>query len=138
MDPLCFVDSNIWLYLFLPGQDTAKAEQARQLLRQTDCQFRVSSQVVNEVINGLIRHAVLSEPEIRALIHRFYARYEPISVQESIQVQASELRERYSFSHWDSLIVSAALAVGATILYSEDMQDGLVVAEQITIVNPFR
>ena len=54
-----------------------------------------------------------------------------------MQLNASQLRENYSLSHWDSLIVSVALHSGATQLYSEDMQDGLVLDEQLTIVNPF-
>lgn len=132
-----FVDSNVWLYLLLTGQDTAKAEIARQLLRQTDIKFVISSQVINEVINGLIRHAVLNEKNIRELIHRLYVRYEPIAMNEAIHIRASELREAYSFSYWDSLIVSSALYANATILYSEDMQNGLLVADQLRIVNPF-
>jgi predicted nucleic acid-binding protein len=47
------------------------------------------------------------------------------------------LRESYSLSHWDSLVVAAALQADTSILYTEDMQDGLIVANQLTIVNPF-
>jgi len=42
-----------------------------------------------------------------------------------------------SLSFWDSLIVAAALLGEATILYSEDMQTGLAIHDQLTIVNPF-
>ena len=35
-------------------------------------------------------------------------------------------------------IISCALSARASILYSEDMQDGLVVAGQLEIVNPFK
>ncbi len=129
--------SNIWLYLLLTGQDTAKADIARQLLRQTGTKFVISSQVINEVVNGVIRHAVLNEKEICELIQRLYARYEPVAMNEVIQLRASELREAYSFSYWDSLIISAALYADATILYSEDMQNGLLVTNQLRIVNPF-
>lgn len=34
--------------------------------------------------------------------------------------------ERYQISHWDALIVAAALTAGCDTLYSEDMQDGQV------------
>ena len=40
------------------------------------------------------------------------------------------------FRFGDGLIVASALASGATILYSEDMHDGLTI-EGITIVKPF-
>jgi predicted nucleic acid-binding protein len=38
---------------------------------------------------------------------------------------------------YDSMIVAAALLAGCATLYSEDMQDGRVVAQQLTIRNPF-
>jgi predicted nucleic acid-binding protein len=43
-----------------------------------------------------------------------------------------------SYSFWANLIVTCALSARASILYSEDMQDGLVVASQLEIVNPFK
>jgi predicted nucleic acid-binding protein len=52
-------------------------------------------------------------------------------------LSASELRETWQFSFWDSLIVSSALAGGAEILYSEDMSDGLSVENRLRISNPF-
>ena len=53
-------------------------------------------------------------------------------------LKASALREQHAFSFWDSLIVASALATNATVLYSEDMQDGLVVEKRLRIVNPFK
>ena len=37
-----------------------------------------------------------------------------------------------------NLIVATALRANAEILYSEDMQDGLIVRDRLTIRNPFR
>jgi predicted nucleic acid-binding protein len=58
-------------------------------------------------------------------------------IDKAILIEASELRDRYGFSYWDSLIVACALAGGATIVYSEDMHSGLVVENRLQIVNPF-
>lgn len=44
---------------------------------------------------------------------------------------------KYGFSHWDSLIVAAALEAECTTLYSEDMQHGRVIEGRLTIINPF-
>jgi predicted nucleic acid-binding protein len=38
---------------------------------------------------------------------------------------------------FDGLVVAAALEAGCATLWSEDMQDGLVVDERLTIRNPF-
>ena len=40
-------------------------------------------------------------------------------------------------SFWDALIVEAALNGGATDLYTEDLQDGLVI-EEMRVLNPFQ
>jgi predicted nucleic acid-binding protein len=36
------------------------------------------------------------------------------------------------------MIVASALHAGCEILYTEDMQDGLEVEGQLTVVNPFK
>jgi predicted nucleic acid-binding protein len=48
------------------------------------------------------------------------------------------LAERYGFAIYDSMIVAAALAADCGTLWSEDMQDGLLVDHRLRIVNPFR
>ena len=50
---------------------------------------------------------------------------------------ASNLRDRYKFAYWDSLIVAAALDTGPDSLYTEDMQHGQVIEGRLTLVNPF-
>jgi predicted nucleic acid-binding protein len=55
---------------------------------------------------------------------------------ESILLEASQLRQEYALSFWDSMIVACALAADAQILYSEDMQDGLMIRETLEIKNP--
>jgi len=46
------------------------------------------------------------------------------------------LHERYSLSHWDSLLIAACREAGVTLLYSEDMQHGADY-DGVKIVNPF-
>ena len=43
---------------------------------------------------------------------------------------------KYSLSYWDSMIVAAALEASCTVLYSEDMQNGLLVDQRLRIMNP--
>jgi len=45
--------------------------------------------------------------------------------------------ERYRLGIYDSLIIAAALIGNCGILYSEDMQDGLLIDQQVRIFNPF-
>ncbi len=51
-------------------------------------------------------------------------------------IKAIEIRGRYGFSYWDSLIATALLS-GCSILYSEDMQHDQVIESTLKIINPF-
>lgn len=135
-DFLCFVDSNIWLYAFITGQDKDKSQKAQKLLLTSQENLVVSTQVINEVCVNLIRKADVSEESIRQIVHSFYRRYEVTTLEKSVIVTASDLRQWHSFSYWDSLIVAAALSANAAVLYSEDMQDGLNINGRLTIKNP--
>lgn len=86
---------------------------------------------------NLLKKAHVPESSIAQLIHSFYCKYPVVLLDGPAQTAASELREQFSLSFWDSLIVADALLGGATILYSEDMQTGLAIHDQLTIVNPF-
>jgi len=59
-----------------------------------------------------------------------------INAEDTI-LQACKIAERYSFSFYDSLIISAALESGCSTLYTEDMRDGQIIEGKRTIVNPF-
>ena len=131
----CFIDTNVWLYAFVESQDGDKARIAKELIENN--QPAISAQVVNEVCVNLIRLSDISEDEIQTLIASFYRRYPIFELSREVLVQASRLRGRYAFSFWDSLIVSSALQSGAGVLYSEDMQDGLMIEERLEVRNPF-
>ncbi len=75
--------------------------------------------------------------EVAQFVIDCYEHYEVENIAKETFVRASSLRDSYHFSYYDSLIVSAALLAGCSVLYSEDMQSGLIVDEALTIVNPF-
>ena len=47
------------------------------------------------------------------------------------------LAERYSLSTYDAMIAASALHADCDMLWSEDMQDGMVVENKLRITNPF-
>lgn len=131
----CFVDTNVWLYAFIENEDSVRSALASQVILQGN--IFLSTQVVNEVCVNLLKKAKLSEDTLRQLIDAFYIKYDVVDLQRSTFLAASDLRDRYSLSYWDSVIVASALEAGAEILYSEDMHDGLLINNQLRIVNPF-
>ncbi|MEA5549458.1 PIN domain-containing protein [Anabaena cylindrica UHCC 0172] len=135
----CFVDSNIWLYRFILNPSDTSAIQKQQIATNVTSQenLLVSTQVINEVCANLIRKAGFDNSQIQTLIKEFASGCEilPVSL-ETLQYSA-KLRSHYSLSFWDSLIVASAILEKVSILYSEDMQNGLIVENTLQIVNPF-
>ncbi|MEH2364644.1 PIN domain-containing protein [Nostoc sp.] len=142
----CFVDSNIWLYRFILNPSDLSAIQKQQVATKITSQENlvVSTQVINEVCANLIRKAGFNNSQIQNLIEDFAEGCEilPVSLETlqyavKLRVGVARRRHRYLFSFWDSLIVASAILGKATILYSEDMQDGLIIENTLQIVNPF-
>lgn len=137
-----FIDTNVWLYRLFEDQRIELAERERKrniAISITSHQgIIISTQVVNEVCANLLKKAAFNEEQIKAVIQSLYRRCTVVEFNLSIFESASDIRSRYNFSFWDGLIVACALEAGVSILYSEDMQDGLVVADQLEIANPFK
>lgn len=97
----------------------------------------ISAQVLNEVANVMRRKLAMSWMEINeglALI-RSVCPAELLSVETHDRGRL--IAERYGLSVYDAMIVAAALLGGCKTLYSDDMQDGLVIDRQLSIRNPF-
>ena len=126
-----FADTNVVLYLL---DDGPKADRAEVILGQGP---RISVQVLNESLVNCRRKAGLGWEEAAACLEgvRALCPVEDLSVQTHDVGRA--LAERYGFSIYDAMIVASALVAGCTTLWSEDMQDGLLVEGQLRIVNPF-
>ncbi|MGY6410388.1 MAG: PIN domain-containing protein [Alkalilacustris sp.] len=126
-----FADTNVILYLL---DDGAKADRAEVILRQRP---RISVQVLNEALVNCRRKAGLNWEETRD----FLAGVRALCPVEALTLQTHEigraLAERHGVSIHDGMIVASALIAGCTTLWSEDMQDGLLVEDRLRIVNPF-
>ncbi|MUG92718.1 PIN domain-containing protein [Scytonema sp. UIC 10036] len=137
-----FIDTNVWLYRLFEDQKIEAAERNRKryiAISITSVQgIIISTQVVNEVCANLLKKAAFNEEQIKSVIQSLYSRCTVVEFSMNTFEYASDIRSQYNFSFWDSLIVACALGADASILYSEDMQDGLVVAGKLKIVNPFK
>jgi predicted nucleic acid-binding protein len=132
-----FVDSNIWLYLFLQDDDEKYQIAEEYLLRNNlHATFIITCQVINEVSNNLLRNG-FTEIEIRENIDFLFKVCTLQEFTKDIVKTASILREKYSFSFWDSILVGSALISNCDIFASEDMQDGLLVDHKLLIKNIF-
>jgi predicted nucleic acid-binding protein len=133
-----FIDSNIWIYLFL-SSDKDKYECVNELLKkcfQEDL-IVISFQVLNEVTFNLKKKGCFAEEKVRNIIHALESNCIIIDFSLDILLRASEIRERYQYSFWDSLIVASAISANCKILYSEDLQHGREI-EGLLTKNPLK
>ena len=134
-----FVDTNILMY----AHDTSageKHERAKALVEELwrDRTGVVSTQVLQELAVNLRKKArrPLDAKATREIVADYLTWQVVVNGGESI-LEAFELETRYQISFWDALVVQAALASGADVLYSEDLSDGQVYGS-VRVVNPLR
>jgi len=113
-----FIDTNIVIYAL--GQASTKTHLAAPLFVGLPS---ISTQVLSETANVASKRLALSVSEIRKLITSLAALCQVEIISLSTIHTAFDIRERYSFSWYDSLIVATALEANCDTLYSEDMQN---------------
>ncbi len=134
-----FVDTNILMY----AHDTsagAKHERAKALVEDLWRQRSgvVSTQVLQELCVNLRRKAghPVDLRTAREIVADYLSWDVVTNTGESI-LDALQLEEHYQISFWDALVVQAAEASGAAVLYSEDLSDGQTY-RGVRVVNPLR
>jgi predicted nucleic acid-binding protein len=128
-----FFDSNVLLYA--TSLDHIKADRVRVLLGSGGT---ISVQVLNEIAHVALRKFRMSWADTKSFLSTIsdLLTVEPLTA--DTHATGLRLAERHGFAIYDSMIVAAALAADCSTLWSEDMQDGLLVDRRLRIVNPFR
>jgi len=94
--------------------------------------------VLNESANVLRRKKSLPWRAVHKFIDDIETMLVVRPVTHDIHRDGLRLAERYGFAVYDSFIVAAALAADCDTLWSEDMQNGMIVEDSLTIANPFQ
>ncbi len=132
-----FLDTNILLYAY-DLDAPAKRQIAQALLEKAwlqSGQTAVSVQVLQEFHYNFVRKG-FPATEATILVHDFSAW--PI-VENTLPLFHSSLNEqaRWKISLWDSLILAAARASGASELLTENLNHGQDY-DGLKVINPFR
>jgi predicted nucleic acid-binding protein len=131
--PGSFFDTNVLLYV--ASGDPAKADRAEELIGAGGV---ISVQVLNEIANVARRKIGLSWSETRTFLSVIRGLLPVQALTIDIHETGLTLAERYGLTIYDAMIASSALHADCDTLWSEDMQDGIVLADRLRIVNPFR
>ena len=129
-----FIDTNILLYAY--STERNKQEIAQSIIN-TNNNIYISKQVINETINILIKKFKLNIKDIINVVKELEKEFIILDFDIQTQLNALKLKQNYNLQFYDALIVSTALENSCTILYSEDMQDKLVIEKKLKIINPF-
>ena len=127
-----FADTNIAVYA--ESDDGEKSKRARAIIESSPV---ISTQVVNELIAALTGKYAFSKADAYEVAKGLMDVCEVAPVDQGTVRQAMTIATRYQLSHWDALIVAAALEAGCDLLYSEDMQHEQVFDGRVTVKNPF-
>lgn len=130
--PASFFDTNVLIYL--ASGDEARAGRAEALLAEGGT---ISVQVLNELTNVARRKMQFSWAETHGFLDTVRGLLTVHPLTTEVQEEGLLLAERYGFSIYDAMIVASALDAECDRLWSEDMQDGMVIGGGLSVVNPF-
>lgn len=131
-----FLDTNVIAYAF-----DRKAEQKRKRaleLMALESPWVISWQIVQEFCSvALHRFSIPLDHEFLGdYLEMILLPHCKVMPGASLYRQAVQIHRDTQYRYYDSLVVAAALAAGASVLYSEDLQHGRMIGN-LRIVNPF-
>lgn len=139
MSAKVFFDTNVLVYAY-DTNEPDKQVIAQRLFEEyaREGQLVISTQVLQELYVSLTRVGKQKLPQDKAAaVVDFFAELPLQQVDKKLISAAMQRHQQGAFSFWDSLIVEAALRMGCTTLFSEDMHNGLQI-DSLTIHNPFK
>ena len=137
MSDKVFLDTNIIIYAY-SDDEPEKQERANNILEEYESQITISTQVINELSNNLFRKFKLNAEAVEAVVLELDNNFPIVDFNLQTQLKAIKIKERYKLQFYDSMILASALENGCNIIYSEDMQNGQIIENQLTIINPFK
>ena len=131
--PVEFVDSNVLVYAFT---NDIRAVAARELLNRGPL---ISVQGLNEFVSVARRKLGMNWNELKeAMVALRTLCPTVVDLTVAMHEDAVRISERYGYTIFDAMMVASALYAHSETLWSEDMQDGMVIDGRLRIANPFR
>lgn len=130
-----FIDTNILVYAYV-DTDLDKYNKAREFMDSLiDTEVYISTQILNEVYSALKKNSV-NDAETKYYVEYCISKYNILSVTLNDVKKCLDVRERYKYSYWDSLVLATAVNGECTTVYSEDMQNKQLIYSGLRIINP--
>jgi predicted nucleic acid-binding protein len=136
MNGLAFFDTNVLVY----ADDTSVPAKQDRAISLFESHLRRGTAVVS--LQVLQEYFYAATRKLRLPAHVAQRKVENLSAGHVVRFDTSDVLAAIEFhrlsqiSFWDALIVQAARAAGASVLYSEDFQAGAVLGG-VRVDNPF-
>lgn len=134
-----FLDTNIFVYSF-DSSEPSKNAISRDLIQNAlkEQIGAISSQVIQEFLNVSTKKfsPPLTHQDSLKYLNTVLAPLCEIFTSIELYQKTIETSERWKYSFYDAMILTAAIQTNCTVLYSEDLQHGQNI-ESLTILNPF-
>ena len=130
------LDTTVLLYAISDEpSELSKRNIAETLMQRPD--WGVSTQVLQAFYVNATEGETpsMSRAEAEHAVEQFLDR-PVIGVTPALLRQTMALHQRYQLSYWDAAIIASAKALGATTLYSEDLNHGQIY-DGVRVENPF-
>jgi len=134
MSDKAFIDTNIFIYLYSEDEE-AKRDIAQRAVDNYDC--TVSTQVLNEFSNVCIKKLSKAPEEIELAVEEIIKQCSVAIIDEQNIRQALKIHKEYGYGYFDSLMIASARNSNCKYLITEDLADGQIIDNTLTIVNIF-
>ena len=133
MPARAFFDTNVLVYSV--AENDPRGDAAEVLLANDGV---VSVQILNEFVAVARRKLGMSWTDVTEALDAIRTLCpSPVSITVETHDAALRIAQQYGYHIYDALVAAAALEAKCDTLYTEDMQDGQVIDDQLTIRNPF-
>jgi predicted nucleic acid-binding protein len=134
---LIALDTNILVYAECPDDPHGRYEKALEIIAAASAvENCLPLQVIGEYLNVCRRKEMLEMALAVERASSYVDLFETPITTFIDMAQAGDLAKAFNLQYFDALIIAISTRAGATLLLSEDMQDGLSV-DGLRIVNPF-
>jgi len=134
-----FLDTNIFVYCF-DDNNTEKKVRALSLIGEALQSGKgiISWQVVQEFLNVSTKKFIspLKALDAKSYLQKVLFPLWAVFPNLNIYQNTIEIQEKTGYSFYDSMIVASALSQDCSILYSEDLHNGMKI-DDLQVVNPF-
>jgi predicted nucleic acid-binding protein len=134
MNGRAFIDTNVFIYLYSEDENE-KQITAQKAVDKYEC--IISTQVLNEFSNICIKKLLKETEDIELAIDEMIEQCSVLTLEKEDIKQALNIHKNFGYNYYDCLMIVSALNSNCDYLLTEDLADGQIIENKLTIVNIF-